>query len=79
MRLAHDDLVDLLSRRCALLCSKDEDVTAAFLAPRGDPFDPDPPLWCARSLTTQGPDGEQVHLSGCQPPRGCWQARPRRG
>jgi len=79
MRASRDELVDLLGQRCALLCGKDEDLTAAFLAPRADRFAPDPPVWCAGTLTAQGPDGEEVHVEDCQPTRSCWQARPRRG
>lgn len=77
--LTQDELLTLAAERCALLCSKEEDLTAALLAPPRERFAPDPYVWCARTLTAQGPDGEEVHVVDCQPARACWQARARRG
>lgn len=78
MRWSHDEALDLLRSRCALLCSKEEDLTMAVLREAPERFAPDPYVWCAKTLTPQGPDGEEVHLEDCQPTRTCWR-RSRRG
>lgn len=78
MRWSHDEAIDLLTRRCALLCSKEEDLTMAVLDEARERFAPDPYVWCAKTLTAQGPDGEECHIEDCQPGRGCHQAKARR-